>query len=305
MEHHQYQQQQHEESNTSSVVGGSVGGSKSNFLCRQSSTRWIPTADQIRILRDLYYNMGIRSPTAEQIQKISATLRKYGKIEGKNVFYWFQNHKARERQKKRLTVDISSTTSTPSNSAITTMSPGLLTPCSSPGLYGVGQIGSSGCGGSMLVERSFRECCLSGGGGDGSGMEGSMGWVELESAATPWMYRYPLEHEPGAVMVGREIETLPLFPIKQEEEQEGEEVEKKGEFITGSHLNNCNNTTNNNNDGSNNQCLPAFYWGGGQEDQVHHLYNHHHNDGSGGAAHPAASLDLTLNSCYYAPPGST
>ena len=150
-----------------------------------------------------------------------------------------------------------------------------------------------------------QECCLSGGGGDGSGMEGSMGWVELESAATPWMYRYPLEHEPGAVMVGREIETLPLFPIKQEEEQEGEEVEKKGEFITGSHLNNCNNTTNNNNDGSNNQCLPAFYWGGGQEDQVHHLYNHHHNDGSGGAAHPAASLDLTLNSCYYAPPGST
>nr|XP_029123623.1 protein WUSCHEL [Elaeis guineensis] len=197
MEHHQYQQQQHEESNTSSVVGGSVGGSKSNFLCRQSSTRWIPTADQIRILRDLYYNMGIRSPTAEQIQKISATLRKYGKIEGKNVFYWFQNHKARERQKKRLTVDISSTTSTPSNSAITTMSPGavtinpplsfsdyfsfdflgfllfwpivcwccggagLLTPCSSPGLYGVGQIGSSGCGGSMLVERSFRVKILS------------------------------------------------------------------------------------------------------------------------------------------------
>ncbi|XP_038971162.1 protein WUSCHEL-like [Phoenix dactylifera] len=156
MEHHQYQQQQHEESNTSSVVGGSVGGSKSNFLCRQSSTRWIPTADQIRILRDLYYNMGIRSPTAEQIQKISATLRKYGKIEGKNVFYWFQNHKARERQKKRLTADISSTTSTPSNSTITTMSPGLHGPCSSPGFYGVGQMGSSGCGGSVLMERSFR-----------------------------------------------------------------------------------------------------------------------------------------------------
>ncbi|KAG1360722.1 protein WUSCHEL-like [Cocos nucifera] len=287
MEHHQYQQQQHEESNTSStVVGGSVGGSKSSFLCRQSSTRWIPTADQIRILRDLYYNMGIRSPTADQIQKISATLRKYGKIEGKNVFYWFQNHKARERQKKRLTVDISS----------------LLTPCSSPGLYGVGPMGSSCCGGSMLMERSFRECCLSGG-GNGSGMESSMGWVGLESAATPWMHPYPLKHEPGALMVSRDIETLPLFPIKQEEEQEGEEeVEKKGEFITGSHLNNCNTT--NNNDGSSNQCLPAFYWGGGQQDQ-HHLYNHHHNDGSGGAAHQAASLDLTLNSCYYSPPGST
>ena len=30
----------------------------------------------------------------EQIQRISARLRQYGKIEGKNVFYWFQNHKA-------------------------------------------------------------------------------------------------------------------------------------------------------------------------------------------------------------------
>ncbi|CAA6655949.1 unnamed protein product [Spirodela intermedia] len=67
-----------------------------------------PTTDQIRILRDLYYNCGVRSPSAEQIQRISARLRQFGKIEGKNVFYWFQNHKARERQKKRLTVDVTS-----------------------------------------------------------------------------------------------------------------------------------------------------------------------------------------------------
>lgn len=87
---------------------GSHGGGKAGagFLCRQSSTRWIPTSDQIRILRDLYYNSGLRSPNADQIQRISARLRQYGKIEGKNVFYWFQNHKARERQKKRLTVDL-------------------------------------------------------------------------------------------------------------------------------------------------------------------------------------------------------
>nr|BAJ10709.1 WUSCHEL ortholog [Cladopus doianus] len=78
---------------------------KGTFLCRQSSTRWTPTTDQIRILKDLYYNNGIRSPNADQIQRISASLRQYGKIEGKNVFYWFQNHKARERQKKRFTTD--------------------------------------------------------------------------------------------------------------------------------------------------------------------------------------------------------
>ncbi|KAH0470781.1 hypothetical protein IEQ34_000504 [Dendrobium chrysotoxum] len=83
------------------------GSKSSSYLCRQSSARWIPTGDQIRILRDLYYNYGVRSPSAEQIQRISAKLRQYGKIEGKNVFYWFQNHKARERQKKRLTTDIS------------------------------------------------------------------------------------------------------------------------------------------------------------------------------------------------------
>jgi hypothetical protein len=95
---HQQQQQQNEEG-----IGSS---NKSSFLCRQSTTRWTPTTEQIRILKDLYYNNGVRSPSAEQIQKISAKLRQYGKIEGKNVFYWFQNHKARERQKKRLTTEI-------------------------------------------------------------------------------------------------------------------------------------------------------------------------------------------------------
>ncbi|KAK1410473.1 hypothetical protein QVD17_37010 [Tagetes erecta] len=97
METHQQQQQQagdHIQDNF---------GNKNSYPCRQSSTRWTPTSDQIRILKDLYYNNGIRSPTADQIQRIAAQLRQYGKIEGKNVFYWFQNHKARERQKKRFT----------------------------------------------------------------------------------------------------------------------------------------------------------------------------------------------------------
>ncbi|XP_008802536.2 WUSCHEL-related homeobox 1-like [Phoenix dactylifera] len=264
MEHLQYQEQQPVESNTSIVVGDSVGGNKSSFLGRQPGTRWIPTADQIRILRDLYYNMGIRSPTAEEIQKISAALRKYGKIEGKNVFYWFQNHKARERHRKRLAVGVSSTASPPSNSAITTVSPGA-------------------------------ECCLSGA-GDGSGMESSMGCTGLENTEMPWMYHYPpSEHEAGVAMVTREIETLPLFPIKQEEGEE-EEMEQEGEFVTRSHLNNFNSTTT-----SNNQRFPADH---------HHVYGnhqhgrHHHNGGSGGATHQATSLDLSLNPYYY-PAGST
>ncbi|PSR90012.1 WUSCHEL-related homeobox like [Actinidia chinensis var. chinensis] len=53
------------------------------------------------ILEEMYTRGGIRTPNASQIQQITAYLSLYGKIEGKNVFYWFQNHKARDRQKLR------------------------------------------------------------------------------------------------------------------------------------------------------------------------------------------------------------
>lgn len=53
-------------------------------------------------------------------------LRQYGKIEGKNVFYWFQNHKARERQKKRLTVEVNGIEMKPNGNDL--LSPGALTP---------------------------------------------------------------------------------------------------------------------------------------------------------------------------------
>ncbi|EOA32855.1 hypothetical protein CARUB_v10016169mg [Capsella rubella] len=62
--------------------------------------RWNPTVEQLKILTDLF-RAGLRTPTTDQIQKISTELSFYGKIESKNVFYWFQNHKARERQKRR------------------------------------------------------------------------------------------------------------------------------------------------------------------------------------------------------------
>ncbi|XP_010454891.1 PREDICTED: WUSCHEL-related homeobox 2-like [Camelina sativa] len=65
-----------------------------------SSSRWNPTKDQITLLENLY-KQGIRTPSADQIQQITGRLRAYGHIEGKNVFYWFQNHKARLRQKQK------------------------------------------------------------------------------------------------------------------------------------------------------------------------------------------------------------
>ncbi|XP_002526032.2 WUSCHEL-related homeobox 1 [Ricinus communis] len=64
------------------------------------SSRWNPTPEQLLALEEMY-RRGTKTPTAEQIQQIASQLRRFGKIEGKNVFYWFQNHKARERQKRR------------------------------------------------------------------------------------------------------------------------------------------------------------------------------------------------------------
>lgn len=82
-------------------------------------TRWNPTQEQIGIL-EMLYRGGMRTPNAQQIEQITAQLGKYGKIEGKNVFYWFQNHKARERQKqKRNSLGLSHCPRTPT--AITTI----------------------------------------------------------------------------------------------------------------------------------------------------------------------------------------
>ncbi|WOH02229.1 hypothetical protein DCAR_0521618 [Daucus carota subsp. sativus] len=65
-----------------------------------STHRWNPTKEQINMLENMY-KQGIRTPSAEQIQDITTKLKVYGHIEGKNVFYWFQNHKARQRQKQK------------------------------------------------------------------------------------------------------------------------------------------------------------------------------------------------------------
>ncbi|KAG9129639.1 hypothetical protein Leryth_014476 [Lithospermum erythrorhizon] len=63
-------------------------------------SRWNPTKEQIDLLENLY-RQGVRTPSTEQIQQITSKLRAFGHIEGKNVFYWFQNHKARQRQKQK------------------------------------------------------------------------------------------------------------------------------------------------------------------------------------------------------------
>ncbi|XP_061373234.1 WUSCHEL-related homeobox 2-like [Gastrolobium bilobum] len=85
-----------EESHENEEVGMGMGGSSGI----PASSRWNPTKEQISMLENLY-KQGIKTPTAEEIQQITTRLRAYGHIEGKNVFYWFQNHKARQRQKQK------------------------------------------------------------------------------------------------------------------------------------------------------------------------------------------------------------
>lgn len=213
MEPQQYQQQQQQINED----GGNGSSSKSSFLCRQSTTRWIPTTDQIRILKDLYYNNGIRSPSAEQIQRISGRLRQYGKIEGKNVFYWFQNHKARERQKKRFSLDAATIQRgwKPEDFIPNKYSNMGYSPSSSSSSFAVGQMGSNGCSSLLMEKRFTQECSISGGGG---GYVGSnLGWVGMESAETPYggfgMRRW-------GESLGREdshVQTLPLFPMHGED----------------------------------------------------------------------------------------
>lgn len=230
------QQQQNPQSNEDG------GGSKSSFLCRQSSTRWTPTTDQIRILKDLYYNNGVRSPSAEQIQRISARLRQYGKIEGKNVFYWFQNHKARERQKKRFTTTDNHNIPMQQRGVVSNAScwkpdnhdtnllpkyPHMISPAgtsspsssSSAGVFAVGQMGSIGYG-SITMEKSFRDCSISA--NCNGSISNKFGWVGVD----PYSPSYAvydkicladetlddeLEEEQAT-----EIETLPLFPMHGE-----------------------------------------------------------------------------------------
>ncbi|RAL47258.1 hypothetical protein DM860_013223 [Cuscuta australis] len=85
---------------------GSAGG----------GTRWNPTEEQIGVL-EMMYRGGMRAPNARQIEHITAQLEKYGRIEGKNVFYWFQNHKARERQRHKRNAAAYSSASPSSSSS--------------------------------------------------------------------------------------------------------------------------------------------------------------------------------------------
>ncbi|XP_037409696.1 WUSCHEL-related homeobox 5-like [Triticum dicoccoides] len=68
-----------------------------------ANARWVPTREQIAVLEGLY-RQGMRTPTAKEIHQVTARLQEHGPIEGKNVFYWFQN-RLRQKQKQQQRSD--------------------------------------------------------------------------------------------------------------------------------------------------------------------------------------------------------
>ena len=75
-----------------------------NSTAESVSNRWKPTAQQKEILEHIYRN-GIQSPTVEDIERITSLLKNYGKVEGRNVLYWFQNSNAREREQRKRALE--------------------------------------------------------------------------------------------------------------------------------------------------------------------------------------------------------
>ncbi|KAL6535747.1 hypothetical protein OROHE_012591 [Orobanche hederae] len=209
--------------------------------------RWTPTTDQIRIHKDLYYNNSVCSPTAEQIQRISAKLRQYGKIEGKNVFYWFQNHKARERQKKRFASDIPmhhrppppppppTSTSTASSPA-STLSYASSSASSATSLVNVGSYGYV----SVAMERSFRVLANAASiviGETGPFIKDWVTWNQVTIAAYKYQWVASAAEEIASLAfyaiifyMFRPIEKNEYFALDEDEESTAEMALKDEEF---------------------------------------------------------------------------
>eukprot|EP00253_Pinus_taeda_P004947 PITA_04947 len=64
-------------------------------------SRWTPTKRQKEILEDLF-RQGHRNPSRSRINEITTLLKQHGKVDAKNVFYWFQNTQARSKRKQKM-----------------------------------------------------------------------------------------------------------------------------------------------------------------------------------------------------------
>ncbi|XP_059072401.1 WUSCHEL-related homeobox 6-like [Cryptomeria japonica] len=62
--------------------------------------RWKPNLEQRRILESIFAT-GTKNTRRERIAQITAVLQQYGRVEQRNVFYWFQNANNRNKLCRR------------------------------------------------------------------------------------------------------------------------------------------------------------------------------------------------------------
>ena len=67
---------------------------------RTVSRRWKPNENQKRILHSIFMS-GVRNPPVDQVHRIAAELRRHGAVEGKNVYFWFQNAAQKDKLEKQ------------------------------------------------------------------------------------------------------------------------------------------------------------------------------------------------------------
>src|SRR6516165_7679659 len=64
---------------------------------RQVATRWKPEEAQLRILEEVFRNNVGHSPSTAQILLLTTQLQQYGEVEARNIFFWFENRRRKER----------------------------------------------------------------------------------------------------------------------------------------------------------------------------------------------------------------
>ncbi|GLJ54839.1 hypothetical protein SUGI_1177760 [Cryptomeria japonica] len=67
---------------------------------RCSIPKWKPTTEQLQTLEELYIN-AYSKPSTEEINHVTNLLKRYGDLQAKNVYFWFQNRRANDRLNKR------------------------------------------------------------------------------------------------------------------------------------------------------------------------------------------------------------
>lgn len=64
--------------------------------------RWKPTAGHLQILETFYQGHKAHVATQEKIRYLHGMLLPYGDVESHSVFYWLNNRRARDKERKRL-----------------------------------------------------------------------------------------------------------------------------------------------------------------------------------------------------------